>query len=381
MAQVEIVHLSSLILPEESRLLRDHTKPEGERSEAYLQAFDRRTLVYDCVWTPDGNGRILTAPPFLNLWKPFRDGLRLDGRPLPGIRRRQLSRTDQVWLPGGKGELSVQIDGQRHEIGTRETLAASFAGSNSLMTVSKDNHPRWVRDWARFHSNLHGADAVALFDNGSTAFSLEDYAEALGNVPGLNKAVVFKAPFPFGVNLKRKRFRERGAFFFQTSMMNVARQDAFAAARAVLNVDIDELIAGPDGASIFDAAVAHPLGLVTPLGRYVYPVRPADMPCSHSAHRFVADPPRKAHRKWCVAMNSLAGRMFEWNVHQVGGLLQNWFTENNEFKLVHCWGCSTGWKEARVRSFPESIVPDPRLKAMMETYLPEPAGSEPPAAH
>jgi len=373
MATVEIVPLEGVRLDPEAGVLRDFTRPEHLVDDAFRAAYDRTSLVYDCVWRRDLGRHVMNAPPMLNLWPVLRDGLRRDGTPVTGLRRRASKRSEQIFAPGPEGTLSVDVAGRCYALPVRPSQRDRFAGLNCIMSLSRNNPLRWVRDWARFYVNRHGAQGAVVFDNGSDAYQLAEIAAALSSVPGLQAATVYSAPFSYGVNAGRLRFgwfrKEREFRCLQTTMFNMAKSDAFAAARAVLNVDIDELVDGPADASIFDAAVRHPLGMVTTKGYYAYPERPDMIPADHAAHRYRATNVRKCNRKWCVVPTGPIGRNFTWDIHQLGGILQNAFTEQTAFFHHHCYGCTTGWKAQRT-TFDTEIVRDPGLDDLMDRYLP-----------
>lgn len=368
MADCEIVALAGVRLDPAGGVLRDFTRAEADRDRSYLDRYDRTTLLYDCVWREDLGVHILNAPLFLNLWPLLRDGLRRNGRPLAGVRRREWKRCEQVTVPGPRGGLSLQIGERHYPIAVRDSLRTRFAGRNCVLALNRDNQIGWITDWLRYHVERHGADAAILIDNGSQAYPLEGLAAAVAGIGGLRAAVILSAPYPYGPLSGRLRRNERLAKFFQSGMLNTARADAASAAGAVLSVDIDEVVTGPKGDTVFDAARRHPLGMVTIKGRYGYPADPAMIPCGHGAHRFRVATERQANRKWCVVPSGPIGWHFAWDVHQMGGLLQNLFTEQSRFTHVHCYGTTTGWKSKR-RGFDAELVRDPELDALMDRYF------------
>ena len=60
--------------------------------------------------------------------------------------------------------LSVGIDGWQEEVAVSPLGREAFAGRNCLVTLSRNNDLRWIRDWAAFHVREHGAEALLLFD-------------------------------------------------------------------------------------------------------------------------------------------------------------------------------------------------------------------------
>lgn len=375
MADCAIVSLTGIVLDGRTEIRRDFTAAPEHRDAAYLAHFDASTLLYDAVWSDATREVVLTAPLFLNLWAPFRAGLKVDGRPVGRLRRLTGRGSEQVVIrvppaTPRPGVVSVAIGGADYALAIRDGLAPGFRGRNTLLAMNRDNRLDWIRDWVRFHIDRHGAEAVVIADNASRTYAAADLAGCLAAIPGLKAAAVIEAPFEYGLSRRVQSRRERSAKFLQRAMLNLARMDACRQARAVLSVDIDELVTGPEGASVFDAAVSHGLGMVTVKGRWAWPDRDEPLPAPQSAHRFRrADGKDKCNRKWCVAPGGLIGRHFLWDVHRVGQALQNLFTEANPFELVHCWGCTTGWKRQALDPA-LAFVRDPALDALIDRYLP-----------
>lgn len=348
-------------------LRRDYTRPEDRRSDYYLETYDDRTLFYDCVYLERQQGVLFTAPRFLNLWRPFRAGLQVNGTAPKRVQRTTWLRCEQIFVPGPKGPVTVKIDDETIAVDVRTGRSPDFAGMNTLVAVSKNNRLDWIANWAAFHARDHGTEGVVLFDNGSTDYAPRDIAAALSEVPGLKRALVYEAPYPYGPADKSGRF-DVSPRFFQSAMLNLARRDALDASRAVLSIDIDELVTGPEGRSVYDMAVRNPVGMVTIQGSWVYPDPATEGPAPQPAHLFRAEPDRKCNRKWCMTPRGLMSRMFGWAVHQIGGIAQNLFTNQTQFRLNHCRACSTGWKKKRFK-FPKTMVADPSLAALMSRHF------------
>jgi len=364
-----VVPLQGFVLPADGSLLRDHVRPAERRSDLYRARYDRTTLFYDAVWLPERQAHLVTAPRFLNLWTPFRAGLRMGGRPVRRVRRRTWLRCEQVEIPGPADALSLSWDGTDHPIPSRPAETAGFAGANALVTVNRNNALDWIADWAAFHARRHGADAVVLFDNGSDAYAPQDIADRLASVAGLRRVRVFSAPYPYGPAESGGRF-ELSPRFFQTAMLNIARRDPLAHARAVLNVDIDEICIAASGGSVFDAAARHPLGMVTIPGSWVYPAPGTTGPVGHGAHRFRNQPDAPCNQKWCQSPRGPFGRLFGWAVHRVDEVFQALLTRQSDVRLVHCKATSTGWKANRF-DLPADLRADPALTAVMAAEFPD----------
>lgn len=377
--------LTGYRLPEAASLRRDYTRPEDRRSAYYLEAYDARTVFYDCVYLEQAGGHLFTAPRFLNLWDPFRAGLRQDGAPVKRVKRSKWLRCEQAFIPGPKTPMTLDIAGETVSITARTDRSPAFAGRNTLVAVSKNNRLDWIANWAAFHARDHGTSGVVIFDNGSTDYSVDDVAAALAEVQGIEQALVYSAPYPYGPADKSGRF-DVSPRFFQSAMLNLARREALSKSRAVLSIDIDELVTGNDsaGKTIYDLAVRNPVGMVTIQGSWIYPAPDTEGPAAQPAHQFRADPDKKCNRKWCITPRGPMSHLFGWAVHQIGGIAQNIFTNQSKFRLIHSRACSTGWKKKRFK-LPENLVADPSLTSLMSRHFGDaasksPAAAEPPEA-
>jgi hypothetical protein len=54
-----------------------------------------------------------------------------------------------------------------------------FRDRRVIFTMSKDNPIEWILDWVRFNRDIHGADAVLIYDNGSSAYDSATLSAAL----------------------------------------------------------------------------------------------------------------------------------------------------------------------------------------------------------
>lgn len=362
-----IAPLAGMRLPEDGPHLREHVRPEERQSADYAALYDRTTLYYDCVALPGDAACLFTAPRFLNLWPLFRDGLRAGGVPVRRLRRRRWLRCEQVEVATTASSLTLDLGAGPAPVTLRAPETDAFAGRDCLVAVNRDNALDWIAEWARLHACHHGATGAVIIDNGSTRYAPDDVAATLAGVPGIAAALVYSAPFPYGPADRGGRF-DISPRFFQTAMLNLARRDALARARAVLSIDIDEVVLPPGapGApeTVFDAARAHPLGLVSIPGDWVYPPPGTDGPAPQQAHRFRAVPARSTNPKWCVRPGSLMDRM-GWAVHRFDEVLHPLATRQRRFRLAHCRAASTGWKGKRYR-VPRSVREDPALAALFE---------------
>jgi hypothetical protein len=338
---VEERGLASIVLPEELGLLRDRIVPAKLRGAGFDAGYDFRTLVYDAVEAP-GEGVRLYCPKLLNLEALLRAAdIRLDGVAVRPDRVRRFERYDMVVLPETAGLLSIGIDGWRQEVAVSPLGRETFAGRNCLVTLSRNNDLRWIRDWAAFHVREHGAEAVLLFDNASTLYGPGEIAVSLAEVEGLRAIRVVPVPFLYGPQAsKRMKFR---ANFLQAALLNLARFRFLADARAVLQCDVDELVLGEGGESVFDATVASRAGFLRIAGEWRYPdPAPGAMPL-HRDHFRRTPEPRSCPPKYCIVPGGPM-RAKSWATHGLHGVLFGRRFVSDRFRFLHCFGISDFWK-------------------------------------
>lgn len=369
-ARVVLTTLTGWRLPVASAYRREPALPEAERGADYAAGYDDRTLFYDAVAVDGGAAVLFTAPRFGRLWPVFRDGLRIGGRRPRLLRRLTSGRCQQVVVPRrGDAPVTIEIEGAEIPVTVRRGLADAAAGLNAAVAMNRDNRLDWIADWARWHVDAHGLQAVAIIDNGSTLYGPAEIGAALAAVDGLRRVTVVSAPFPYGA-----AFHAGGRLvrlkFLQTAMLNLARRDFFARARAVLNADIDELVRPLTGQTVFDAAHRSRLGTLRLGGSWVFPEDGATLPVAHGDNRYRADPDRPCASKWCARPRGLLSRL-GWNVHNVG---QNWgrrVAPDPRFAILHCAGTTTGWKPASRRfDAPAALRADDELAREYARRLP-----------
>lgn len=361
--EVPVARLAGLVLPEDSPVLREHVLPEPNRSADYLARYDRRTLAYDCLH--DGTDRLLiVAPRLLNLWPRLRDRLRVGERAAAGLRRRVLPKCELIVLRAPLAPVSVTFGDVRVETMPRPSEAARFAGLRAVMTLSKNNDLDWIADWLRFHVRNHGLDAALFIDNGSDAYGTDALAATIGAVEGLKQAAILCAPYPYGPMLTGRAARVKPNFL-QPAMLNLARLGPLSRAAGVLNLDVDELVQGPRGKSVFDALDAAWHGAVNIGGEFLFPDPHRAGAAPQRAHVFRAVPPRVSNRKWAARPKGPLSRM-GWFVHQVGGEPFKLVPESREFRLLHCSATSLKWRRSPGQADRPTLRLDTGLQALMD---------------
>ncbi|MGC9417753.1 MAG: hypothetical protein ACP5EN_02165 [Rhodovulum sp.] len=321
-------------------LRRADIVPPDDGQTAPDPRYDRTTLWYDAFWDA---GRItMVAPPLLNLRKALRHAeIRVDGTPARPRFRTRRARHEILDLPAPRQASRIEIEGSdwRIETGISQANRAAFAGRNVIVTISRDNDLDWIGDFARYHRKTQCAEAILFIDNGSTRYRPDEIADVLG-AAGLGGLVV-PAPLPYGPMLKHGAHRH-AAKFLRTSMLNLARLRFLATARAVLNIDIDELV-WSEGQSVFDMAVRNPLGIAAFDGWWRLPGQADTPPLRHGDHVWHNDQDRPCPLKYAVAPGRPAGQM-NWDVHRVGPPALRRFWLRKDAGYWHCAGINTGWK-------------------------------------
>ncbi|QCI63701.1 hypothetical protein [Phreatobacter stygius] len=352
------------MLPAFSDTRREPTRPAAYRDAEFDAKYDAETLFYDAF--RDADTRIvLVGPPFLNL-QPALAVMTLTARPSGVACRfeiRELDRHGQIHVeaPDGTTSLTLSAAFGTTEITVNPSEVDLFAGRRVMFTQSKNNHLAWIQDWVRFSRDIHGADAVLIYDNGSTDYSLRALAEAIGALDGIAVARIVSWPFKFGPQgLDAKRFWDSD--YGQHGVWEHGRRRFLAAAASVQCSDVDEMILSIDGRSIFEAAESARFGVCRYYGRWVLGIEgrePApDKPGKrHRDYRIVRRerPQRRlglitidgdrCPPKWTIVPSKCPPDA-QWRIHVIGGHAASRLT-TRQFSYRHFREISDSWKYAR----------------------------------
>ena len=360
-----VVPLNSAILPETGPR-RDHIVDEQYRPDGYDAGYDFRTLWYDAIW--DGRFVVLTCPRLLNLAKLFKNGtLLLDALPAPAPQISRHRRHDIVRIkaPLQPAHISLEIDGITLTSAVARSEGDRFKHKNVHVTINRDNDLIWLKDFARYHIAEHALQAMIVIDNGSTAYSPQEAAEALLST-GLDDVLVLPAPFPYGP-FGLKPFSRR-AKFLQTAMLNAVRMRYLSRARAVLNCDIDELVWCKSG-SVFDLARKSPLGAISFPGIWRFPVEGHDGVARHRDHLGIIEEVGICPPKSCIVPSGPLGQM-QWDVHGFEHPLLTKLARTKRAGYWHFRTISTNWKQFDRLSRRASEA-DPETVATMARVFPD----------
>ncbi len=263
--QVQIIAVSPVSLPDDALLRRDPPRPPELRPPGYAEQFDDRTLFYDIFWCDDAVR--LVGPPLRNLEAVALDGLAASGRS-EKVKTTQLAHVQRTTITGihrTAMTIDLPLEGSRCSATIGSDLAQLFKERKVLLTVSKNNDLAWVQDWIKFHARYHGVDAVLIYDNGSTSYSLDQLQSAIEQVDDIELAAIVSWPFKYGPQgFDNTAPGSKGAQqqngpdlpwdsnYCQYGALEHAKWRLLRHAAGVINADVDELVLTPPGTTIFD---------------------------------------------------------------------------------------------------------------------------------
>lgn len=364
-ARVEVLRPVATSLPTFSRARREAPRPVEAREADYGDKFDAETLFYDAFF--GSRGRIvLLGPPFLNL-KPAMDMARITALPSGAdcpFEIRELDRHGQVHVtaPQGTERLVLTASFGTVEITVQPSEVDIFAGRRVMFTQSRNNDIAWILDWVRFSRDIHGADAVLIYDNGSTRYRPDELAEAIAGLDGIAAVRVVDWPYKFGPQ-GWDATRWWDSDFGQHGVWEHGRRRFLEAAASVQCSDVDEFILPLRGRSLFAAAEASPTGVLRYAGRWVIGLEGLEPPPARPGRRHKdytvtrrERPVRKlgvltvdADRcppKWTLVPHRIADGQ-QWKIHSIGGHVASRLM-TQEFSYRHFREISDSWKYERM---------------------------------
>ena len=347
----EIVQPNPLLISASCGVSRTPKRPLRFRDERFDEEFEHNVLFYDVFFDQDQEAILLCGPPMWNLEfeVKFAEYCLGDDARVGPIKLREMDRCSVCRLQAssrGTTKLKVRMFDGETEVDVGKSYVDAFSGKRSVLTMSKGNRLEWIRDWAKFYVEVHGAESLVFFDNGSREYTSTQILEVLVDVPGLDVVAVVDWAYKYGPQTKDQRFWDSD--FCQYGAWQTARLRFFADAASVLNVDVDELLLPEKGSSsIFEATERSKEGYIRFPGRWIESV----------SDNGVADSARRRHRdfmyfdrqqsscesKWCVSPGKVPAGA-QWKVHRVAGLGNE---TTDDFLMRHFKGINTGWKDER----------------------------------
>ena len=359
-AQVVTAEFSPLFLPAVAPVRRRMRNPALPRPARFMERFEDRALLYDAFHHHRAGNILLLGPPPLNLrshWQAARIRARPSGRELSA--RMHVARSSMIIALAGAPEETTHLDirfaGQDFSLAVRPDMSGAFAGNRVVFSMNRNNDLAWIRFWALYHARMHGADAVILFDNGSTRYTLEQLEQTLAGVPGMKKVMVCNWPFRFGAKDPGVLMHPYWAHFLQNASFSELVRRLAGQAGALLNMDIDELARPVPGSDIFAMAQNSASGFVTMTGQWVENVA-HQMPEEAFDHRrFVwqlRDFRRNLNaRKWALdpKRDWLDDLDLQPSWHKIKHMPASLLKRSPVAGYWHFRGINTGWKENRAR--------------------------------
>lgn len=359
----QVCRLSPVLLSDFTALRRIPSRPAAFRGENFDRDFDETTLFFDAFKTESGMIALL-GPPFLNLTSDISRTRYFAGSKACEARVRHLDRHAQVWLHAPQNASALRAEGPagNFTINVSPDDAAHFARRRVIFTMSKNNPIEWILDWVRFHRDIHGADAVLIYDNSSTEYDAATLSQALSSINGIAASMVVEWPFKYGPQgIDSKRYWDSD--FCQLGAWEHARWRFLREARSVMNADIDELVLSQAGRTAFEMAETSPLGIVRYYGRWVMGIadrspdptsnqlrrhRDYDVVLREAKESARLLPHRDANRcptKWTLAPKRCPAHA-QWKVHAIGGW---WPSRLSAGKLSfrHFREIASNWKYQR----------------------------------
>lgn len=358
-----VCHVNSVSLSDFTETRREATRPLASRGDNFDRDFDGTTLFYDAVRVDDEQVALF-APPLFNL-APDMAATTFSGgaaRVAPEIKRRD--RHAQMWLdcPVGVDRIHADSPLGAFSFPVSPNQSEMFRDCRVIFTMSKNNPIEWILDWVRFNRDVHGADAVLIYDNGSTAYDTATLSAALRSISGLRCSVVMEWPFkygPQGANI----WDHWDSDFCQLGAWENARWRFLQHARSAMNSDIDELVVSKSGRSVFEAAEKSFSGLVRYRGNWIIGIdtdmrheasaallRHSDysyrMPPKYEMSKYLVR--RDANRcppKWTIVPNRCP-RNAQWHVHSVLSWWASLFCDR-DFSFRHFLEIGSNWKYQR----------------------------------
>jgi len=337
------------------RLPRHATLPR--RSPAFFEQFDDRVLYYDCFRTSDGAVGLIGPNP-MNLlvllerarFTAMPEGIPVDVRHYTG----EPSRVPTLYtllsgVPATSTHLEIRIEDLSLSVAIGPDISARLAGRRVMTTMNRDNPLEWVEDWCRWHSVMHGIDAVVLFDNASQTYGPTALREAalrgLRDGVGAPEVIVVEWPFRFGPYDPGVVFRPYWAVMSQQASMLLSLRKYARYAEMLLNCDVDELVGGID---IFDALQHTVEGALRLKGRWILPTAShlSAIPVGHLAYGNTHRNPLKSFcsDKWAIHPTASQSENPELvlKFHRVVGMKSE---ADPKHPFYHFKAISTGWKD------------------------------------
>jgi len=242
----------------------------------------------------------------------------------------------------------------------------AFNGRKAMVTLQKNNHIQWIRQWVTYHRRVHGIDGFLIYDNSSTDYTSADLEAGLADLDAVIRIVEW--PYPYGP--QGSDLAPWDSDYGQYAMLEHAKWRYLKGASLVLNNDIDEFIV-TDGVDM-DSMAQHLRNAQAQCLRYkgVW-IEPYDVANGRSADE-VPFADRRISDYYCVDPNNKRGigykwmltpsmqtLNYQWLVHHVNGPM----LESNQLFYAHYLALNTNWswKRDRFDGDPQDLIVNEKL--------------------
>jgi hypothetical protein len=383
-AKILTAEISSVFLPEEGALRRLPRAPHRKRPKKFYVGFEDRALVYDVFWHMDASQVLMVCPPAQNLadhwaaatFKALPSGQNLSAS-FHSIRSTMTIALKDV--PDDTKKIEINFAGQIFVADIMPNLTREFDGTRLIFTMSQNNPLDWINQWARFHQTMHEADAVIIFDNGSSIYSPEDVAKNLAQIRGIKRVLVVPVPHKYGPHDSGVLFNRFWANFLQVSTFSILLRRFGNTAFGLLNVDIDELGAPVPASNLFEVAHESVDGFCSLAGNWVESIVEPDVNIptpDHTAYRHVLRVFRHGlnANKWVFepTRNWVQNLDIHPSPHRIKNMPKYMAKRAPKGLFWHFRGINNNWKEQRssakkINNLLQHEHPD--LRVMFEKYL------------
>lgn len=359
----KVVSPNSGFIPACCGVKRIATRPLKYRDNDFDEKYDERTLFYDIYFSEDNTELRLNCPPFLNLQAEFREAdFSLNGAKLSVEGDfTELDRCADITFSGIKQiheerqnylEIDIFLKMMRSKVG--RNFSRQFAGKRVILAKSKNNNLKWIKDWCQYYAEVHGANAILFYDNGSEKYKPEDLLDVFSATKSFDTAVVVDWGFMFGPSGSGGHYYDSD--YCQHAILQNARHRYLASANSVLSVDIDELILPATkkslfgkrkDQSVFEVAEKSRKGYVEFSGEWIDNVienaRSGSEELSFCNFQFRNRNSPRCATKWCVVPR-LCPPENQWKIHKIRGMVDR---EVHNLEMRHFKAISTNWKYHR----------------------------------
>jgi len=382
---ISIDEVSAAVLSDSSPIKRNMPRPVEHRLPGYEEQFDSKTVFCDAF--AQGRGIILSGPALLNLLDVAKiTDFRLNGviplkSEISDLWKTQRSRLvlpakSKPWLAARKALLKVSparvtftFGREKFSLKVQPSGRERFRGRRVLYTLQKDNRLEWIQDWINYYVKIHGIDSVIIYDNGSTAYTIDELRDAVDSVDGLEEGVVLSWPFPYGPGAPRVDLWDSD--FCQYTAMEHMRWRYTAESAGVINADIDELIVCDDDRTVFDHLEASENGAVFYSSYWVESVSSRKIEDDRQFGDFVylSKARDMGTKKWTAKPSKLPVRS-QVGVHSIREMGPN--PGNEHIMHRHFLPMNTDWKRKRAEVVPVDPeihhVDEPLVAAMRKAF-------------